>query len=263
MRIGLGVSLGLGVQGAPAFVPTQVAGCVLWLRADLGITKDGSDYVSEWRDQSASGLIFTAAGGARPLWKSAEIGGRDSIRGDGATDVMDSTTTLDLSAATGLTWFGVMKDTLGGIAGRVAFETSANSGSNDGMGVFPQNAAPPDNIGVYFHGGGVLNYAGMDGAGADLAAAAVVCLIGDSTLTGAAEIKGYINGALSSQQYPLAANIGSGFGNAAVHLLARAGGSLFWPGDFAEVILYSRALAAGERQAIERYLGARYGIAVA
>jgi len=34
------------------FVPTQVPGCVLWLRSDLGITLDTSGNVEQWTDQT-------------------------------------------------------------------------------------------------------------------------------------------------------------------------------------------------------------------
>jgi Concanavalin A-like lectin/glucanases superfamily len=52
----LGLGLGFGrppkILGAP-FTPLSLAGCVCWLRADLGIT--GSTTVSGWADQSGNG----------------------------------------------------------------------------------------------------------------------------------------------------------------------------------------------------------------
>lgn len=45
-----------GRTGHPAvggsFVPTDIGGCVLWLRSDLGVTKDESNLVSAWDDQT-------------------------------------------------------------------------------------------------------------------------------------------------------------------------------------------------------------------
>lgn len=44
-----------GAVVSHAFTPTDISGCVLWLKADTGVTKDGSNLVSLWADQSGSG----------------------------------------------------------------------------------------------------------------------------------------------------------------------------------------------------------------
>lgn len=277
MRIGLGIGIGMFVGGGVTFAGT-VPECspdvpaptwhlwevsdeidvVLWLRADLGVTKDGSDLVSEWRDQSASGLVFTAAGGARPTWKSAEIGGRDSIRGDGSTDIMISTGTLNLAAASGFTWFGVMKDTSAG--GVVAFEVGADVGANDGLGIIPNNGGA-GNIFMGANGASAMRYANLNGTGSSLASAAVVTYVHDSTQTGAAQIVGLVNGAVIGHVLDSGADSGAGFGNANVHLFARAGAVAPWPGDFSEIILFASAVDATKRQRVTRNLGALYSIA--
>ena len=52
--------------------PTQVSGLWQWLKADAGITKDGSDLVSSWADQSGNGRDMTQATGAnQPTWTAA------------------------------------------------------------------------------------------------------------------------------------------------------------------------------------------------
>jgi len=47
----------LGSSSVPAdpWVPTDINGCVLWLRSDLGITMDESNRVGTWADQSGNG----------------------------------------------------------------------------------------------------------------------------------------------------------------------------------------------------------------
>lgn len=47
-------------SATPTFNPTQIAGCSLWLRADLGITQS-SGSVSSWADQSGNGRDATQA----------------------------------------------------------------------------------------------------------------------------------------------------------------------------------------------------------
>lgn len=68
------------------FLPTDVPGCVFWVRADLGVTKDGSNLVSSWANQSgASGRDATEATN-KPLWVDALVNGRPAIRFDGSND---------------------------------------------------------------------------------------------------------------------------------------------------------------------------------
>lgn len=64
-------------------------GLKMWLRADLGVVKDGSGYVSEWSDQSGSGNdIVQAASGRKPLWKDDDLNGHETISFDGSDDYL-------------------------------------------------------------------------------------------------------------------------------------------------------------------------------
>lgn len=66
------------------FVPTDIAGCQLWLKADAGITKDGSNYVSQWDDQSGNNNhAVQATGSAQPLWEDNQFNGKPVISFDG------------------------------------------------------------------------------------------------------------------------------------------------------------------------------------
>lgn len=52
--------------------PTQVTGLWQWLKADAGITKDGSNFVSAWADQSGNGRNMTQSTvGIKPKWTAA------------------------------------------------------------------------------------------------------------------------------------------------------------------------------------------------
>jgi hypothetical protein len=52
------------------------------------ITKDGSNYVSQWNDKLGSGHNLTGSGTAKPLWSA------DGVLFDGSNDLMQSTFTL-------------------------------------------------------------------------------------------------------------------------------------------------------------------------
>ncbi len=65
-------------------------GMQLWLKADAGITKDVTDYVSAWADQSGFLNDATQADlSRRPLWIEYGPGGLPTLRFDGLNDYLD------------------------------------------------------------------------------------------------------------------------------------------------------------------------------
>lgn len=70
-------------------------------KADVGVTKDGSDYVSQWDDQSGNGHHLTQATGSKqPLWESSQINGYPGIHFDGTDDAMKTSTFTSEANAT-------------------------------------------------------------------------------------------------------------------------------------------------------------------
>ena len=70
-----------GAGGRSSYMaPTQLAGCVGWFRADLGITLTGSN-VSVWADQSGKGNDATAPAGREPGYNVAghQINGQPTL----------------------------------------------------------------------------------------------------------------------------------------------------------------------------------------
>jgi len=65
--------------------PTYINGLVLWLRSDLGISKDGVGLVSNWADQSGNGNDASqGANDKKPVWTANQINGYPSLVFDGA-----------------------------------------------------------------------------------------------------------------------------------------------------------------------------------
>jgi hypothetical protein len=67
--------------------PSDISGCLVWLRADNGITKDESNNVSAWADQSGNGNdFFTNASDIRPdgsefpVWVNSVLNGKPGVR---------------------------------------------------------------------------------------------------------------------------------------------------------------------------------------
>lgn len=81
----LGLGLGMGATGSP-FALARLSGCVLWLRADLGITLSGSN-VSGWADQSGNGNNASQGTSAnQPSYNVADsqYGGRPTVQFSGS-----------------------------------------------------------------------------------------------------------------------------------------------------------------------------------
>ncbi len=75
------------------FDPSTVSGLILHLDANLGITKDGGNLVSNWVDQSAEvNTVVQATGTNQPLWVDSVINGLPIIRFDGVDNFMGKTT---------------------------------------------------------------------------------------------------------------------------------------------------------------------------
>lgn len=75
-----------GSGSVSPWAPTDISGIKLWLRSDLGITKDGSDFVSSWADQSVNGNDVVQANPAlQPTWvlSDAKIKNLPIVRFDG------------------------------------------------------------------------------------------------------------------------------------------------------------------------------------
>jgi hypothetical protein len=80
-----------GLDIAHAGIPYPTENLLWEFDAALGITKDGSDRVSQWDDQTASGYdLLQATGSKQPLWVDAVKNGYPIVRLDGSGDLMAS-----------------------------------------------------------------------------------------------------------------------------------------------------------------------------
>ncbi len=80
-------TIGPGSTNPAIIVPTSIAGCKLWLKADQYSGSNG-DPVSTWQDQSGNGFDVTQSGTARPTYTTNVMNGMASMRFDGVNDDM-------------------------------------------------------------------------------------------------------------------------------------------------------------------------------
>ena len=229
--------------GAPQWLPTSLANLAAWYRGDLGITLNGGT-VSAWADQSGNGRHATNGTAAQqPTYGTAAgMRGHAALSFDGG-DIL-TTSAFDMPRACScfvvcgsLTTRGMLVEHGNGdgfylyAAGNAA---AAVFGAT-GLGYHRAFQNPPTTwTPANSHSAMIYDEANppvirsSDG------------LITPTSTDGVAQ---------ASQTRNKALNIG-----------ARSGLSLQHNGQIMEIILYSRALTAGEIAAVELYLSNRYGV---
>ncbi|MEO6133561.1 MAG: T9SS type A sorting domain-containing protein [Ginsengibacter sp.] len=211
----------------------------LWLKADAGVTKDGSNNVSDWADQSGNAHHANQSTPAsQPLWVDNVVNGKPVIRFDGNSDLM--TTDVTGPGGTELTFFVVAKSNGQRI---ISY--------NDNTGYVLYSYATPNNFIISNDGG---PYGGLNSGTNNALSFQVTCARYIANTTNGMQT--FVNGALLAQR--TSANIvlpsvplqlGSYPGGGATELIN---------GDVAEIIIYNRALTDVEREQVENYLTQKY-----
>jgi hypothetical protein len=219
----------------------------LWLKADAGITLNGSG-VSGWKDQSSYGISATqGTAGAQPVFKASAINGRPALQFDGAGDFLS------------------MNLPVNGLAGMTIIAVSSTSADRSGTWVGSQYPAlfwnetaswgtvylAPFQSNVQFRfgtseSGNMPVYIRPSSIGSAVS-------ITTAIKNGATESL-FVNGAL-------ALSVGGQFttlkNNSDTAYLGR-GTTGYFAGHIAEVLIYTKALTDAERNQAEGYLRAKY-----
>jgi hypothetical protein len=227
------------VGGATQFLPTQLSGLVLWLRADLGVTIGTG--VSSWADQSGNGNNVTQGTGAKQPTFVASGGANNTPYVQG---VKASATSLGGT----FTWaqpaelFAVMQWGGSPASGDTAID---GHGGNNGR--------------VYLNGTTNMNF-GTDGG-------INVVIVSGPVITNWQRYDALWNGTsgiayVASTQSTQLSGTGVGTGNPSGITLFSFGDGASAPANvnIAEVFGYSRVLSASERAAANAYIRTRYGV---
>jgi hypothetical protein len=216
-----------------AFSPAIISGCKVWLTADAGITKDGSDNVSAWADQSGVGNNATQATGAnQPKWIDNVLNGKPVLRFDGSNDRIRIANSVDYA-----TIFVVAK-----------YSGGATFNQYPGI-ISPSSSSPSPQ---YF-------FIGANGSASFY----------NGTSSALFQTKIYVNGTNTDSFSPLSSfkvvyglsNSGSAATRSNVDVGNNANdGSSFWNGDIAEVIAYDSVLGSTDLTNLMNYLNAKYNL---
>lgn len=223
----LGISPDIDVVRRRGFVPTDLSGCTLWLRADKGVTSSAGR-VSAVVDQSGVGGATQGTGAQQPLLVA---GPPTVLRADGARR-------LDVSGQgtpTAATWSFKMSGMVG--AGQ-AYLMSGNVNANLGI---VANFGGAVGVTNWFNSSDVYSFGTLP-AGRSLHIFTIVQTNGGALL-------GYLDGVQVFSATATAAL--QGIGAVLNYITSTAGGS---DGDFAGAVAYNRALSAVELTRVNAYM---------
>lgn len=225
------------MAAAAGFSPISISGCVLWLRADLGITLNGSN-VSAWADQSGTGdankNVAQASAPSQPTYTSSSANYNNE-------PIISDTVSIKLLKSG--TWASPMTQ-----------PATIYAAGNMGTGrLFDGDTAAGGRMAILSSTNKWSMFAGtaiLEGTTAS-STRSVACAV--------------FNGA-SSALYVTDPNTAQVTGNPGTNGFARLGILDTWDGmgggteELAELIIYSGAHTATQRSQVMSYMRARYGL---
>ncbi len=235
------------------FSPRDVGGLVLWLRgARLSGGLGVGEGVDRWVDLAASRDFSQPTASARPTTAQSSVlfGAQQVLTFDGG-DYVEAPFSDALNPAT-FTLFAVLRVT-GGASTFRAVVSSRALVPNRGFILY----ASDTNVWSFWTGAGSGAFQVLNGSGVVTNAVTLVTCTQEAA-NKRISVNGGADATAATAYTPAPVNpfrVGAGVNEGAA--------SLFLPGNLAEVLLYNRALDAGERTRINRLLGRRYGVAIA
>ncbi|MFA4852422.1 MAG: hypothetical protein WC599_07885, partial [Bacteroidales bacterium] len=209
--------------------PFDTTNLTLWLKADLGVTKDINNLVSKWDDQSVhiNNATQSTNIASQPLWVDNQLNTKPVVRFDGINDFMEFP-----EISTIRTVFFVVKNT------DVVGKCEPLLGHD-------------------------VNYQWLDGCGIT-----GTSLFGENTSALITNGYGYNNGVyynpvgttnfLKPIDYSIFVFVLTGNGTSKYITNDRNMTGRYWTGDYAEIIIYDTVLTTTQRQQVEQYLRFKY-----
>jgi PKD repeat protein len=225
--------------------PLPAAALRLWLKADAGVTKDGSNLVSNWADRSGNGFdVGQGTAAKQPLLVAGACNGLPAIRFDGTDDYLQTAAAVNLVQGTAkYTMFVVTKP---GATQKSCADIVDYSHSGSVNFVMQQNVDATNQFGF-------INWQTLSST-----AYQVFTDVYDNNISYTSYLNG-INGVQSTSFSAISWTEPSFFsvGSKSLEAFARQ-----FNGDVAEVIVYNTPLSDTDRRKVEDYLIGKYGIAI-
>lgn len=228
-----------------ASAPTT--GLQIWLKSNAGITKDGSNYVGTWADQSGGGRNVTqSTQNYKPLWVNNVVNGYPVIRFAGNDDVLKTASGVrPINGTTAFTTFTVNKwisFTLTNSYQRMWWEGSTST--TNGYGLYINSATTPKIKASWGSSSGLMTDSGTEALGK---------WYQTITTYDQSNHKMWVNGAYIGSAAKTGSNINTGVLNVGNYNTNNQG----FNGDMTELLMYNRVLASSEQAQVQAYLNAK------
>ena len=232
------------------FVPTQIASCALWLDAtDLTtITFTGSN-VTAWSDKSGNAVAITVGGTGGLTYSSNSVCTSSAQTSYFSVPVNITKPTMpNISLFLVYTWLGQPTSQINSV---LWGDENPISGGRCQYFSFPQYS--PNSYGAYMSGGVYIYTTELN-----TPSRLIYSYVEQYTVTNGTAI--YINGALGTGGQKTSVSNAVAAGNATLYFGGGVGSSL-QPSYVAlsEILIYSNALPATQRQQVEGYLAWKWG----
>lgn len=264
----LGVAMALGLAGSSFAQVIQNSNLELWLRADQGVTVDGSGTnVTIWADQSANGNDARQGTAVnQPDLVSNAVNGMPALRFDGSFDYLQSTNqTLNLTS--GLSIFIVGRNNVrknyNGMFRIGSTGSPLNNPNADLYLYWTQGSANSGHLVYGANDPGSLSYRQDDNSPPALGNWYLYEVIVSSATVLTQRINGVVSSVdqtFGSQLLPLAANyatIGVGYSGS-----PNPPGNGVLNGHIAELVVYSAALTPEQRMQVAYTLADKYALSI-
>jgi hypothetical protein len=215
----------------------------LWLKADTGITMDGSNYVSNWADQSAEGNdAAQASSGLKPLFVSSGPNGKPCLRFDGSNDYLSAGSDSSLNFSN-VTLFVV---------------GSFESPTQNNMTLLSKDEGGGNtNKWIYWYNDGRMNFH-FNPSGSHVLSTLFPREPGRLFLLDMVRNGTAFSHFKDGAAFGTATNSNSSPTVSSDLRLGQAEGNFYLNGNISEVVLYTAALSQAERESVEIYLADKY-----
>ncbi len=234
------------------FRPTQIAGCALWLRSDLGVgVAAASNTITGWADQSGVGNS-AAPGAAAPTYNTtSNVNGLPRVVVSSVLASQYMTGTF-ASSVSNHTLFGVV--TYPALANDAIFAGTDNlSTVNSGFAQFTETPT------------GIIGRAGQSPTTFSSAVTTDTTSLGAVGIySTAASANGNVDIWVNGKSKNTAATAFTLFPCTNYSLFTLGGGPVQYPfnGDAYEFILFNSVLSSSDRLRVHRYLSGRYSVSI-
>jgi hypothetical protein len=260
MRAAFTVLLSFFCISAMAQLPTTAsANLSLWLKADAGITVNGSNEITNWNDQSGNNRHAVNSGVSLPTLLPGAINGKPALR---FTDDRLETPLMDFTATNAVEVFMVYKTVDNTLSLPMEFGNDINTTSTGFYISDKETGCGGCNGGVNVALNGDVGY-NYNAAPQPSTCFKIVNAAMDKSLA-TEEVKIWMNNVLQAKAVGTSnSDNTNNFGNHKLFLGRRNCASCLPPtGEFylAEIVMYNRELTSAEKNAVYTYLNGRYNV---